>query len=169
MKNSKSKISFFVRAITLAVTIFAGFSSMGQLQLCTNSSQEVWADSRGQSVVNIGYTETKRFITRPVCGASSYTWTISGGGSILTTTNSINFVGRDLVWLPPGGCYDFNQNWEAYNPLYDWKYPCSWQGGAAQLGDYNAILSVQADNSSTSATVSVIISNVEVCRDDTSC
>lgn len=130
-------------------------------QLCRNVTNSLWTETEGQSSIQININQTKTFRTRPVCNATSYTWTVGGGGSVTTSTNFVDFEGQDLVWLPPGGCDEFNENWTSYNPAFDKDDPESWPG-THPLGYYETTLSVHS-NLTSSYTVPVRIDNVEFC------
>ena len=155
--------------VTLLVAFATSSLSYGQgLTLCRNQTDMLWADAPYQNSINILHHEDKLFRTNPVCGATSYTWTVGDGASMTTTSPSVLLRGRDLVWLPAGGCYDFNKKWTSYNPLFNKKYPCNWPG-SHPLGYYTTSLTVKANNSSSSVTLPVIVDDVEVCIDVNEC
>lgn len=136
--------------------------AIAQRQLCQSGTTMLWAGTPYENSITIRHDEVKTFRTNVVCGATSYTWTVGGEASMTTTSPSVSLKGRDLVWLPAGGCDDFNNDWTPYNPLNIPPYNGGF--GSVRLGDYATTLSVRS-NVSSAVTLPVVVQNVEECRD----
>ena len=118
-----------------------------------------WANSITVHVSEINVT----FHTNEVCNASSYTWTVGNEASITTTGPSLTVDGNDLLWLPAGGCDDYNDNWESDNPAFNPDYPGGWLG-SYPTGTYHTTMSVRS-NLTSAATLPLSIEGAEFCSD----
>ncbi|WP_340153905.1 hypothetical protein [uncultured Marivirga sp.] len=116
----------------------------GPIKSCPSTTTTI-SGNGNSTVLQANYVGSHvTFRTNCVAGASSYVWTISGGGSMSTTSTVLTVEPSDLVWLPPGGCDEFNSN------LID--------------GSYFTSITVSASNTSTSATLPVVIHGVQKCK-----
>lgn len=163
----KQNQKFMKHLLTCMVLVIAVGQSVAQkvpLPTCSPTTYTLWADTPYQNSVTMQHFDTKTFYTNVVCGATSYTWTVRGGGSIVTTTPQVTLMGRDLVWLPPGGCAEFNQYWTPYNP---WLANPNNNGGFTvneHYGMFQTTLSVKSDVSDY-VTLPITVHNVENCRE----
>lgn len=134
-------------------------------QKCKSSTTEIWAETRNVSSIDIRYAETKIFRTNAVCNATSYTWTVGGQASLVTNVPYVSLKGRDLVWYPPGGCLDFNEDWTPYNPITDPEIGNgNGPGEPIPYGYYETTLTVQANIGGT-FTIPVTIQDVAKCSE----
>ncbi len=154
--------------INLIVLIILTVSSSVSAQLCKSSNYRIVANSSHVTFLTLDRNDQVVLGSNCVTGAQSYTWTIGNEVSIQTSTPTVTLSGNDFLWLPAGGCKDFNKNWKSYNPLFNKENPC-WTG-QYPLGDYATSITVRANNSTSSYTIPVKISNTEFCRDsETKC
>ncbi|WP_420577110.1 hypothetical protein [Ekhidna sp.] len=126
----------------------------------------LWTTTPWVNEINISVTDINiTFNTNEVCGATSYTWTVGNDASITSNGPSITLDGGDLLWLPAGGCDDYNDNWTSSNPLFNPDYPGGWSG-QYPTGTYHTTLSVRS-NLTSAATVNLNISGAEFCSSGT--
>ena len=130
-----------------------------------NETRTVWADTPYQNSITIDAYGSKRFYTNQVCGATSYTWTVDDQASMTTSTPYVDLQGNYLVWLPPGGCKDFNKKWTSDNPFFNKENPSAWPGGIP-YGTYKSKIKVKANNSSRYVELPVNVTSVEFCREE---
>lgn len=116
----------------------------------------------------INYHDYFTIRTTRVPGATKYYWTVDDQATITTSLPEITLRGRDIVWLPPGGCKDFNKNWTSGNPLFNKSDLCSWQG-QIPLGTLKVKFSSKAENSTVKIDNTIYVVGVELCRDSDSC
>lgn len=138
----------------------------GNISGCEAYTATVWADTPYQNSISMSHGQSKTFRTNKVCGATSYTWTVDDQASISTSIPSIQLSGLSLVWLPAGGCKDFNKKWTSSNPLFTGA--CGWVG-QIPYGTYASKIKVKANNSSVSVTLPVYVSGVELCIESDPC
>jgi len=139
----------------LAVIAFVALSSFNASTtpptLCSNVTNMLHIGTPYVNSVNLYMGQNVTWYTNPVCGATTYYWILQGGQQVSTSVPYISLAARDLVWLPAGGCDDFNAQI---------TFPTPW----ATVGTYATTFSVRS-NLTAPATIPVYISGVEKCTE----
>lgn len=125
----------------------------GRSMQCSSVTNMLWTDTPYSNSIEMHISDNKTFRTNTICNASSYTWTVGGEASMITTVPYVNLSGIEFLWFPAAGCSSFNATWNAYNPL-----------GGSSLGDYTTTISVKSNVTST-ITIPVIVADVEKCTE----
>lgn len=113
---------------------------------CVYETTLLWAIAPYENVVQTNVGAHLTFKTMTVCGATSYIWTTMEGLTVTTPGPNFSVGATELVWLPPGGCDDFNSR-------------IDYGGG------YNTTMSVRASNTNNTVTIPVRIMGVRDCTE----
>ncbi|MBX2956686.1 MAG: hypothetical protein KF846_11045 [Cyclobacteriaceae bacterium] len=123
---------------------------------CQETSWLLWTGNHGSGTIshielNFG-GQYVTFYTNLVCGAENYIWTINGTVSRMTQVPYITMRAQDFIWLPAGGCQEFNSKLKLATPWDD-------------IGTLTVIFTVQSNITSPVITP-ILISGVEKCYGD---
>ncbi|HAA20425.1 MAG TPA: hypothetical protein DCP28_17310 [Cytophagales bacterium] len=153
MKNTVKMIAF------LAILSVSSYNSFAQLlppidrDPCANPSTTLLhVGTPYVNSVSLTYGQTVTWYTNAVCGATTYFWTLKGSETVTTSVPQITLAARDLIWLPAGGCDEFNDDWMTF--------PHQW----ATVGTYHTTMSVRS-NITSYITLPVSISGVTKCEE----
>ncbi|HAA20424.1 MAG TPA: hypothetical protein DCP28_17305 [Cytophagales bacterium] len=148
MKNTTKILAIVALLLTCSLEVNA---QRGPLITCSNVTNMLHIGTPYVNSVSLSIHQTVTWYTNPVCGATTYYWILQGGQQVSTNVPQITLSAQDLVWLPAGGCDDFNAQI---------TFPTPW----ATVGTYATTFSVRS-NLTSPATIPVYISGVEKCEE----
>ncbi|HAA11822.1 MAG TPA: hypothetical protein DCE41_09050 [Cytophagales bacterium] len=144
--------------VVAALAVFALISAEASAQVlirppaCSQSADRLDLGDPNVLSFSVSYHQSLTWYTNEVCGANAYAWILQDGQQVMTTGTQLSMQARDLVWLPPGGCDEFNGRMTFPNPWSD-------------VGIYHTTITVRPQINQTWKTVSVSISGVQKCTE----
>lgn len=103
----------FVALVLMTFSQESRGEAAAEMMFCSQSSNII---QNNLGTFTFGSQQSNiHFSTDFVCGATQYTWTI-GDASITTLGPTLTLSASDFLWMPAGGCVEFNQNITPYSP-----------------------------------------------------